>query len=291
MIDVLQLLWGTLCLRPYVFIFLAVYLVAGVCHLGWRVTSAFIPLGYAVAWLSEYASIHLGIPYGDYFYIPATVHEELWVAGVPFMDSLSYVFLSYCSYATALFLLSPLRFLGATPVVLETHRLRKSSLVLVFSAILFTFLDVIIDPVALRGERWFLGQIYGYRHEGVYFGVPLSNFAGWLVVGLALVALLQQLASTTALRPGRLPLSWRYPLVRMLGPVLYGSILAFNLSVTFWIGEVLLATVGVFLVGLFVLMGSVWTVYKVEHLPEHAIICHLEDFPGSCAAVARDSRG
>ena len=33
--------------------------------------------------------------------------QELWVAGVPFMDSLSYVFLAYASYSLALVALTP----------------------------------------------------------------------------------------------------------------------------------------------------------------------------------------
>ncbi len=48
----------------------------------------------------------------------------------------------------------------------------------------FTFSDVIIDPLALRGDQWFLGQIYGYLDEALHFGIPLANFAGWSVVGL-----------------------------------------------------------------------------------------------------------
>ncbi len=44
-------------------------------------------------------------------------------------------------------------------------------------------LDVVIDPLAVRGDRWFLGRVFDYPSGGVYFGVPLSNFAGWLLVG------------------------------------------------------------------------------------------------------------
>ena len=56
-------------------------------------------------------------------------------------------------------------------------------------------LDIIIDPVALRGYRWFLGQIYGYPEGGVYFGVTISNFAGWFLVALVLIRVLQYLIS------------------------------------------------------------------------------------------------
>ena len=43
--------------------------------------------------------------------------------------------------------------------------------------LLFVFIDGIIDPVALRGDCWGLGKTYGYAEPGIYFGVPLSNFA------------------------------------------------------------------------------------------------------------------
>ncbi len=50
-----------------------------------------------------------------------------------------------------------------------------------------TLLDVVIDPLAVRGERWFLGHLFTYPEGGLYFGVPLSNFGGWLLVGWATV--------------------------------------------------------------------------------------------------------
>jgi len=189
--ELLRLLWGTVLLRPYVFAFLAVYLLASSTQSGWRRTLLFLPLGYSIAWISEFSSIHWGFPYGDYFYIEDTLDRELWVMGVPFMDSLSYVFLAYCSFSTAIFLLSPVQFTAANAYILENHALRRSRQTLVLGAFLFVLLDIIIDPVALQGYRWFLGQIYGYREPGVYFGIPLSNFAGWLVVGFAMMAGLQ----------------------------------------------------------------------------------------------------
>ena len=48
---------------------------------------------------------------------------------------------------------------------------------------LFAFIDMVIDPVALRGDRWFLGKIYYYPEPGVHFGVPFANYIGWAVVG------------------------------------------------------------------------------------------------------------
>lgn len=278
--ELLRLLWGTVKLRPYVFIFLAVYLAASGVHLGWKRTLLFLPMGYGIAWLSEFSSIHWGFPYGDYFYIPATVNRELWVLGVPFMDSLSYVFLSYCSYSVAIFLLSPLS--RAKPVlILETHRLRRSWQTLTLAAFLFVLLDIITDPVALQGNRWFLGLIYGYRSPGLYFGIPMSNFGGWLLVGFAMVGALQfldRLQSTRARTPA---VYHRLPVLRLLGPVLYISILAFNLTVTFLIGERLLGMVGCLILFFPGLLAFFFTLYKLAHLPLDAMGRHLKDFPFS----------
>jgi uncharacterized membrane protein len=281
----LRLLWGTVLLRPYVFAFLFVFFVAAAYHLGWRRTLAFVPVGYGLAWLSEFASIHWGFPYGDYYYIPATVGRELWVAGVPFMDSLSYVFLSYCSYATALFLLSPLACLRGELFILETRALRLAWRTTLLGAFLFMFLDVIIDPVSLRGSRWFLGQIYGYREVGTYFGVPASNFVGWFLVGLVLMVALQVLDRSSWLESKTAPpLRWVTG-IGLLGPVLYVAVLAFNLCVTFWIGEAAQGLTGVCLAGPLVLTALVLTRRKLRHVMTAQVQHHLSEFPLSRAAL------
>ena len=90
--HIIQLAVGTVTMRPYVFAFLAVYLVAAVLHLGWRTTLWFTVIGYLISFISELSSINTGFPYGWYYYIDATKDRELWVAGVPFFDSLSICF-------------------------------------------------------------------------------------------------------------------------------------------------------------------------------------------------------
>jgi putative membrane protein len=285
MFEILKLLWGTVLLRPYVFAFLAIYLIAATAHLGWRRAFLYIPLGYSLAWMSEYSSIHWGIPYGDYYYIPHTQNQELWVLGVPFMDSLSYVFLSYCSYSMALFLVSPVAFKKWNVFILETHTLRRSWRTWVLGSFLFVLLDIIIDPVAFRGSQWFLGQIYGYREKGLYFGVPMSNFGGWLVVGLVLIGVLRYLDRLSWLNVKRPSFFQRLPGIQALGPLLYFSVLAFNLIVTFWIGERLLGLVGCLILFFPCLFTFFFTLYKQHHLLPELIAPHLMDFPRSRARV------
>ncbi len=279
MSDFLHLFLGTVTLRPYVFAFLAVYLLAGGTHMGWKRTLFYIPVGYFIAWSSEFSSIHWGFPYGDYYYLHDTMDRELWVLGVPFMDSLSYVFLSYCSYSLAVALLSPNGTARRHFMVLQTRAIRRSWQTLVLGSFLFVFLDVLTDPLALQGYRWFLGQIYGYHHPGVYFGIPMSNFAGWLLVGFVLIGTLQLLDRLARLEspPGKM--QREFPSVRLLGPILYLSVLCFNLTVTFHIGEDLLGAVGCLLVFYTFLMAGFFTLYKVQNLHAFHIRDHLKDFP------------
>lgn len=264
----MELLLGTLLLRPYVFAFLALYLIGAWLQLGPRTTLLFLVLGYFTAFVSEFLSIHLGFPYGDYYYIPTTQGKELWVQGVPFMDSLSYVFLAACSYSTALFLMAPL-VKGEKGWALgdDTAR-RKDKAVWLLGSFLMVLLDVVVDPVALQGEKWFLGKIYAYRSAGAYFGIPMSNFAGWLLVGLCMIRLLQFLDARWGKAPKGMPvlgisaaMAW--------GPFLYLSILLFNLAVTFLIGEICLGIASSFISGCFLLMASCWTLYKIRDLKKN----------------------
>jgi len=289
MFDFFRLLYGTVVLRPYVFAFLLAYLVASTAHLGRRKTLVFLPLGYFIAWLSEFSSIHWGVPYGDYYYIPTTVNEELWVLGVPFMDSLSYVFLSYCSYSMAIFLLSPVVFTTRSVFILEARKERRSWQTLTLGAFLFVLLDIIIDPVALQGYRWFLGQIYGYREVGTYFGIPMSNFGGWLLVGLAMIGALQVLDLFPELEPRSVSVFQRIWGIGLLGPVLYLSVMAFNLTITFHIGERLMGAVGCLIVLFSFLPAIFFTLYKQANLTPKLLDRHLRDFPLSIAASGEGS--
>jgi len=126
-------------------------------------------------------------------------------------------------------------------------RVRKNEIswrTLVLGAVLFVFLDVIIDPVAFRGDRWFLGKIYGYREEGFYFGIPLANFLGWLFVELVLIKSFQLLLRSDLSRAAQRSGLWRTRWSWLLGPMLYGLIVLGNLGVTFWIGETMLGLAG-----------------------------------------------
>lgn len=235
----------TVLLRPYVFFFLAVSCYSASRLLGWSRTAALFGITWLTAFLSELASTRIGIPFGHYFYTESTKGQELYLANVPFMDSLSFTFLLYASYTMALAFVLPMARDSGQPSWVMLPALWTHWTVIGLASVFFMLIDVVIDPVALRGDRWFLGQIYGYADDGVYFGVPLSNFVGWAIVGgLSLTGfrvLDRYVHRTGSVRRERV----RGALLSGIG--LYYLVLAFNLAVTFWIGELLIGTVGCFI--------------------------------------------
>jgi carotenoid biosynthesis protein len=262
----MDLFVGTLALRPYVFGFLAAFLLAGMLDLGIRRTLLFAAWVGPLAWLCEFTSTRIGIPFGLYHYTGTTRGQELFVADVPFMDCLSFTFLAYAAFCLARAAVNGRRVPGPLFALL--------------SGVLMMLLDVVIDPVALRGDRWFLGRIYYYPDGGVYFGVPLSNFAGWIIVGTLGVggflccsgwrehestrgwAGIGWGGSDTPGRPSRNrgePFGLAaVPAACWPGIALYYAVFAFNLAVTGWIGEWRLLTVGAGLHA--AVAATLWTV-------------------------------
>lgn len=265
-------------MRPYVFVFLLVYLLGCSLHLGAKRAVLFCIAGYLTAWLSEYFSIHNGIPYGYYYYIEHTKDKELWVLGVPFFDSLSYVFLAYASYSMALVVIAPVLRRKGKIYLLETKKIRNSIYANILGAVFFVYLDIIIDPVTLLGDRWFLGSIYGYPQRGVYFGVPVSNFIGWLIVGFLLIYALQKIDHR--LHTAKDWFGFGYPWRYAIGPGLYCGVMFFNLAVTFYIGEYSLG-----LVDIFVILLPAFLLYSLIRSKlcapgdDDALRAHISDFP------------
>jgi putative membrane protein len=245
--EYLTLFIKTIAFRPYVFMFLAAFLYAAVRLIGWARTWRFWIISWATAFVCEYASTRSGIPFGWYHYNGSTVGQELYFSNIPFMDSISFSFLLYAAYSVALCLLLPVDVSSGTVrirlVPLRFDQASRTSWpVLGLTACLFALIDMVIDPVALRGDRWFLGKIYYYPDPGWHFGVPFANYVGWAVVGLLALSIYfpldRRLPDVSSRPPGL------FTRQLLLGVGLYYGVLAFNLTMTFWIGEYTLGTAG-----------------------------------------------
>jgi uncharacterized membrane protein len=244
------LFWGSLVLRPYVFGFFALYLGAAAAAWGWRRTLTFTGLAAGLAFAAEFASTRTGIPFGLYHYTGITRGRELYLANVPFFDPLSFTFLAWAS-------------LGLARILLGTRGSRLA--VAVTTGVLMMWLDVVIDPLAVRGDRWFLGRIFYYPEPGWYFGVPLANFAGWAILGTAIAAvwlwLEPRLAAAVPAWAARVPGRRWHPVV------VYYGVLGFNLALTaavaetalFWAGVAVHLPLAALVVSCLAFSSSSWT--------------------------------
>ena len=246
----MDLVIGTVALRPYVFAFLIGFIVAGVLDIGWRRTLVFMACVWPAALVAEMSSTRTGFPFGLYHYAGLTRGRELFVADVPFIDSLSFVFLAYASFC-----------LGR--LALAGRPVPRWAMALTAGALMMA-LDIVIDPLAVLGDRWFLGRLFFYDQPGVYFGVPISNFVGWVIVGAVGVGVFLGVVknhSGTRVWPG---------------VALYYAVLGFNLTMTVLIGELLLAVIGATIHLVVVL--SVWSSHRKPGLamrPQSRGIQHL----------------
>jgi putative membrane protein len=246
MMDIPILLFKTLLLRPYVFVFLAAAMFCAHRLIGWKRTGLFLGITWFVAFVCEWSSTRNGIPFGWYHYTGATVGQELYLSNIPFMDSLSFSFLLYASYCLALFFLLPKQAPNGAqcrcPALGFSREARTSRPVFGLTVLFFAFIDMVIDPVALQGHRWFLGQIYFYPDPGVHFGVPVANYVGWAVVGA--ISLAMYFPLDRHLPPLAHDRNHMVTGAVLLGCGLYYGVLLFNLGVTFWIGELLMGMTG-----------------------------------------------
>jgi putative membrane protein len=177
-------------------------------------------------------------PYKKTTKSPQEIARELYVSNVPFFDPLSFTFVAYASFGLARL------FLGVSdhPLPAGTgSRLRLAGL----TGLLMMWLDLVIDPLAVRGDRWFLGRIFYYPAPGWYFGVPVANFAGWVAVGAAIAWGWSFIAPCV----GGEPHHWgrRWPGHGGQAVAIYYLVLAFNIAVTAAVAEPALLWAGVLL--------------------------------------------
>jgi uncharacterized membrane protein len=275
-----NLLAGTVESRPYVFVFFVCYLLCAVSKMGWVRTAAFTALTFAIALAAEVSSIHNGFPLGAFQYAAPDSGREIALLGVPLWDPLTFSILCYLGLQLAVLTYSPLEVRRRDIQVLDTIEIRGSVRVLITGAVLMVILHVLIDPVTARGERWFFGRTYIYPGGGLYFGVPLSGFAGWLLVGILALGMYQRLERfllrpTPALRAGQFHL----PFGGVLEPIVYLAIVLFFFVLTIWVDEPLLAAIAVFIFTPLSLVFVAHVAAAARHATAAEREAHRRDFP------------
>jgi len=125
--------------------------------LGWRDGAIFFGVLGLYALAIETSAIITGFPYGHFAYA----------------EHLGYRIFGYAPWTVA-FAWTPLA-LGAYAIARNISGSRIARLILV--PVLLTLFDVVLDPGAVYLGFW------KYPEGGWFYGVPWSNFAGWLLSG------------------------------------------------------------------------------------------------------------
>ena len=112
--------------------------------------------------LAELAGVHTGFPFGGYQYTDAL---SPLVAGVPIVMASAWMVLA-----------------GFVHQIVATLQMPRAVSIFLFASLL-TATDLIIDPLAAGPLAY-----WAWDATGVYYGIPVTNFAGWFLVSLAVGA-------------------------------------------------------------------------------------------------------
>lgn len=194
---------------------------------GARAAVTMLVLCFTVAGSLEMLSIHTGFPYGWYSY---SQRLGPGLAGVPLLVPLCWQMMAW-NAASIAHLIAPKRWFVAV------------------AALALIAWDVFLDPQMVRAGLW------TWARHGEYVGIPLENYAGWLLTALILFAGFSRLR----VEPFNSRLTWFAVL-----PVLSYCWTWFGSSIVniFWWGQPVVGIAGFVAMGIFavpalkILLGS-----------------------------------
>lgn len=140
---------------------------------GWAGTLKTFAIVVTLSFLAEFAGSTSGLPFGKYHY---TGLLQPQLGGVPLLIPLAWMMMLPPAWAIA-------------KIILGKSGRRWAFVLL--SALAFSAWDLFLDPQMVGWGFWV------WETPGAYFGIPLSNYLGWIVVSALL---------TLAVNPQDLPL-------------------------------------------------------------------------------------
>jgi uncharacterized membrane protein len=128
---------------------------------GWPRALSAAAAAFVLGLAAEWAGTRTGLPFGAYRYTGLLRPDA---GTVPLVVPLAWAAMGLPGYAV-----------GATVARTRAGRIAAG-------AVALTAWDLFLDPQMIRNGVW------RWAHPGPYQGVPLSNFAGWLLVSAVLMA-------------------------------------------------------------------------------------------------------
>lgn len=132
--------------------------------------------------LVEAFAVATGVPYGAFSYSSDLGYRLFGL--VPWSVAFAY----------------PPILLGALTIGSAVGSSRRG-VVVAASAVLVVAFDLVVDPAAVLAGFW------SWDEPGVYYGIPLVNFAGWLLTGALYAALVTLVIGDRIIASGGIPVS------------------------------------------------------------------------------------
>lgn len=126
-----------------------------------------------ITMLSEAIGVVTGLPFGHYVYTGQLGPKAFGL--VPFIIPVAWFMVLYPAHETVRFLFARL-----APPAWRNSRWKAALTQCALAAIAMTAWDLSLDPRMVSAGYWV------WRDGGAYFGIPLSNFAGWLLTSFVI---------------------------------------------------------------------------------------------------------
>jgi putative membrane protein len=175
---------------PFTLVFTGFSLLHAWQRLGPRRTVAFFVITALVSWCFEQVGVSTGLVYGAYHYSDKLGAK---LGAVPLIIPLAWFMMIYASWTVAGVLLGGPDQPGEVPA----RGFGPLAARAVVSALVMTAWDTVMDPGMARSGNWV------WESGGAYFGVPLQNYAGWMVTTVTVYLLVE--VSFRLLGRGRSP--------------------------------------------------------------------------------------
>lgn len=121
--------------------------------------------------LVEYLGVQYGLFFGHYFYNP---DFGLYIADIPLTIGTAWLMVIATTHA----LVKPMALVVKQPFF-------QWIIYAIVGALAAVIMDLILDPVAANVKQYWV-----WHGDGLYYGIPFSNFVGWFFIALTLHALL-----------------------------------------------------------------------------------------------------
>ena len=149
-----------------------------------RATIVFGVAVVALAWFAEFVGHNTGFPFGRYTYSNAFRPQ---VGDVPVQIPLAWLMMLAPAWAAGTAICSKIQGAGAS-LTWKTRTVSSFT-----AGLAFTAWDLFLDPQMVAWEIWH------WDSPGSYFGVPIINFAGWILVAFVVLFGLSHLIDSKAL--------------------------------------------------------------------------------------------